>query len=105
NAWKELCLSKTEVREKDKNFWAYETLDHLCEEEPFECLKIIVKICETTDNEEILSNVAAGPLEDLLVRHGKTVIAEVEKWAIQNRKYKRVLASVWKNEIDDAVWM
>ena len=105
SGWKDLVLSKPGSQEHDKSFWAFETLDRLCDEEPLHCWNIITKICEGTDNEEVLANTAAGPLEDLLVRHGKSVIGKVEHWAAQDRKNRRVLASVWKNAIDDAIWI
>jgi hypothetical protein len=104
HAWIAFCMTNVVVREYDENFWAYEELNRLCEEKPSESLKIIKIICEYSESDEVLANVAAGPFEDLLARHGKEIVKEVEDWATENKKNRRVLASIWKNEIDNDVW-
>lgn len=103
-AWMDFCSSKDKPSEEHRNYWAYETIDRLCDEEPEKCLALIIAICSSTNNEFILANVAAGPLEDLLVRNGDRVLDQLELWAQQDHKNRSVLASVWRNNIDDELW-
>lgn len=49
-------------------------------------------------------NLAAGPLETLLVRHGRDVLERVEAEAKSNPSFKDLLDGVWGNAIDEAVW-
>ncbi len=102
--WKNFCSSKEKPGEEHRSFWAYEALDRLCDEEPERGLAITIAICDSTEDEFVLANVAAGPLEDLLARHGNRVVDQLESWARQEIKHRRVLASVWKNSIDDKIW-
>ena len=53
----------------------------------------------------ILSNLAAGPLEDLLVRHGAAFIERAEHCSVEDPKFRAMLGMVWRNEISEAVWL
>lgn len=86
------------------NFWAYERISDLCEVDPETCWLVIDKIRCLDSSDAVISNLAAGPLEDLLVFHGAKFIDRVEAVANSDPVFKKLLAAVWKNEIDDAVW-
>jgi len=85
-------------------FWAFEELDDICGENPERGLNLINKILGSTQDEYILANLAAGPLETLLARHGKTLIADVERLAKSDPRFKTLLQGVWQNRIDDQTW-
>jgi hypothetical protein len=51
-----------------------------------------------------MGNLAAGPLEDLLSRHGAAIIDTVELEARQRKKFRELLSGVWRNVIADEVW-
>src|SRR5436190_21750023 len=46
-------------------------------------------------NEE-LGHIAAGPIEHLLGKHGERYIDEVERRAVSDPKFARMLSGVWK---------
>lgn len=77
-------------------WWAYEKLDGICRNTPEHTLKLINKILASTQNEFVLANLAAGPLEDLIGRHEEKVIDEVETLARQNPKFRSLLQGVWQ---------
>lgn len=59
---------------------------------------------EGEDNLRVLSNIAAGPLENLLVRHGDTVIELVEQRASHDEHFRKVLEGVWERDMKDDIW-
>jgi hypothetical protein len=52
----------------------------------------------------IAENLSAGPLEELLTKHGGTVIDRVEVMAKEDPTFAFLLGGVWRNEIAEAVW-
>jgi hypothetical protein len=85
-------------------FWAYEEVDDICGGDPERALKLITNILASTQNEYVLANLAAGPLETLLARHGKQLIANVEQLAETDPRFRSLLQGVWQNRIDDQTW-
>ncbi len=51
-----------------------------------------------------MNSLAAGPLEDLLVRHGADFIDKVELEAQRSIFFRSLLGGVWKNAIQVDVW-
>lgn len=103
--WIALQRAPYDSEEYHRLFWAHQQLSDLCDESPDKCWEIITQILqEERDDVEILANLAAGPLEDLLVKHGKQIINRVEKEAQTNEDFRKLLGSIWKNKIVDDVW-
>ena len=48
-------------------------------------------------------NLAAGPLEDLLVRHGAQVISEIEASANQDDLFLFVVSGVWTERMSPEI--
>lgn len=84
--------------------WAYDRLDEICEKDPETCLEILGEICAKSNDDWVISNLGAGPLEDLLARHGESIISDVEARARTNLAFREALSVVWKNVISDGVW-
>lgn len=85
-------------------FWAYETLDKICRNEPERCLAVLEGIVAASESEIVLANLAAGPVENLLVRHGSAVVDSIVGRARADARWRKVLGAVWRNNMDDAVW-
>src|ERR1700688_1979514 len=83
--------------ETDALFWAHKKLDSICRKDANLALSLIRKIQELTDDDFVLENLAAGPLEDLLVRHGREIITEIEAIAKADTKFRLLLQMVWQN--------
>lgn len=90
---------------RDANFWAHEKLENLRKRSPDECWELIHAIRQAADaSDKILANLAAGPVEDLLVDHGHRYIDDVERLARIDAQFRKMLGAVWKNGIADDVW-
>ncbi len=53
---------------------------------------------------QVIENLAAGPLEDLMNAKGRTFIDRVEKEAKQSEKFNTLLGGVWASDIQPEVW-
>ena len=104
NAWIAMHMSAEGSPEYKKHFWAYEELDSLCDVEPLRGLLVIDDIVKTSQDDVVLANLAAGPIEDLLVRHDEYIIEHVVAITKGNPSWHKILRSVWKNSIADEVW-
>jgi len=81
--------------EADANgWWAYETVAYSVHHNPEEAWPIILRLVELAPD-EVLGQIAAGPLEDLLACHPYQVVDRVEAQARTDRRFRRCLSGVW----------
>lgn len=92
-----------ERRGQDK-FWAFTQLDDVCRKQPELCWELMLQILDTPHHESVETALAAGPLEDLLARHGAQFIERVEERARSDAKFKDVLGGVWRNSTPHELW-
>lgn len=85
-------------------FWVVEREYDLMNEEPNEIWLLILKILSLNNSNEIQEILSAGLLEDLLAKHGTTMIDRVEKEAKSNPLFANLLGGVWQNSMTDEVW-
>lgn len=104
NDWIKLQHTSEEDSEYEVLFDAYSELDMLCSIDPNEALELIVGIIHADSSDFIMANVAAGPLEDLLVRNGEKIIDNLCLLANDDENVKKSLGFVWKNKISLDVW-
>jgi hypothetical protein len=88
----------------EPDYWAWEALDKLCSRSPEVAWTVILRILNSTDHEFVLENLAAGPLETLLARHGRKFIGLIEERAEADLRFRWLLAGIWKNSIPDDLW-
>ena len=63
---------------------------------------ILAAIAHASEDE--LGDIAAGPVEHLLGKHGDRYIEEVEQRAEADPKFARMLSGVWKYTMSEDVW-
>lgn len=88
----------------DQLFWAHEKLWDLSQDQPDDCFAVILAILSYNTTDNILQNLAAGPLEDLLVANGAELIDQIELEASKNIAFRKLLGGVWQNAIPPAIW-
>lgn len=84
--------------------WAFDKIYDLAFHKPQDALDAILEINKITDEDRVLANLAAGPLETLLVHHGEEVIDRLITLAKSDPKFRDLLPGVWGDSIDEAVW-
>jgi len=72
--------------------------------EPFTGWRLVLAINEMDSTFEIQEVLAAGPLEDLLAKHGHEIIESIEDEALKNPSFARLLGGVWQNQMSDEIW-
>ena len=84
--------------------WGYKTLNNLVDSDPNVALAAIEYICGVDDSDAVMEILAAGPLENLLSRHGPLIIDHVEAIASANPRFRELLGGVWSSTIASEVW-
>ena len=102
--WIELQKCRRACGNCDDLFWAYLELDKLISNDPNEALLVIGNIINVDNSDVIAENLAAGPLEDLLVRHGESILNAIIDLSTKDQKFSSLLGGVWANTIDKDVW-
>ena len=83
--------------------WSFDRLWELVHDDP-EAAWSIIQIIRQEGSDLVLSNLAAGPLEDLLVTHGDQFIDRVETLAEHDAQFRRLLAATWQNSMPPQLW-
>ena len=73
-------------------------------EEPEKLWLLILEIHHRDQSIAIQQVLAAGPVEDLLAKHGDTFIERVEAEARRDPQFAKLLGGVWKSTMSDAIW-
>ncbi len=99
-----------EKAEKDSpayeaNFWAFSKVVDLVLDEPEEAWLLILEILGRDQHPRIYEGLAAGPLEDLLGKHGPDFIERVEIQAKKDSQFADLLGGVWKSTMRDDIWV
>ncbi|MGB9416225.1 MAG: DUF6869 domain-containing protein [Acidobacteriaceae bacterium] len=71
---------------------------------PEDLWKLILLIHGRDQSNRIQEVLSAGPVEDLLVKHGDSFIDRIETQARLDPKLAKLLGGVWKNRMSDANW-
>ena len=89
----------------DDSFWAFECLNDIVEASPeiaFRCVLAALDLCEGDTD---MAYLAAGPMEDLVIRHGPQLIDAIEEEAVRNARFRALLSGIWgESRTDPAVW-
>jgi hypothetical protein len=104
DAWIAVHYAENGTAEHDALFWAWQRVNKLCTEEPEEALEFVLAVLAHDRSPRILSNLAAGPMEDLLARHPHRMIEAVEAAARRNPQFASLLGGVWQNAIPDDIF-
>lgn len=87
-------------------FRAVETMWRLCRDDPrtgFRVIWVAVNLIGA-DNNQALSFLGRGPLEDLINFHGDDILGLLIEAARENVNFCVALSCVWKNAIHERQW-
>jgi hypothetical protein len=74
---------------------ALQEVDTLVRDDPTEAWEVTRILVNTAPSDEALAYVAAGPLEELLHRHGSVLIDRIEEESRGNARLQLALSGVW----------
>ncbi len=97
-------INDKESHEAKKYEWAIFQFWDMVLLSPALSWEVILEVINQTDDEHILANLAAGPLESLLAEHPKVAIKWVEREMVKSPKFKNLLLGVWQNLIPGEEW-
>lgn len=83
---------------------AQSTLWDLCRRDPERAWTIIEAVYQQQPSGDVLGQLAAGPLEDLLSQHGEQFIERVERLGYADERFLPVLTGLWQQGMSDEVW-
>jgi len=86
---------KKEGKWSERGRLVSEEIRQLVEIDPDEAWKLICILVNKAPSDDLLAFIAAGPLEDLLHKHGLTVIDRVEEESRKNGRMRLALSGVW----------
>ena len=81
-----------------------EELYRLIDCDPDQALKVILGAAQLTTEPLMLANLAAGPLEDFLGRHGERYLDVFHALALREQRLREVLDGVWQGSMPKRVW-
>lgn len=84
-------------------FAATEDVEDLVRSDPEHAWRVIQVLIESAPSDHALSYVAAGPLENLLWRHGDAVAPMIRRAAENNMRVVEALHGVWLRESELSV--
>jgi hypothetical protein len=87
-----------------ETWWAWEAVSKACTEDPERAWRLMLKILSATDSAHVIECLGAGPLEDLLAKHGVSVIDRAEKLATTDAKFRTCLSHTWQNAMSLDIW-
>jgi hypothetical protein len=103
-AWIRVMKADDGSPEEADNDWAFSIVYDMIDDDPEHGWPMILEILRRDDGVAILEVLSAGPLEDLLAKHGPAFIDRVEAEARRNPVFARLLGGVWKNQMTDEIW-
>jgi hypothetical protein len=79
----------------DPYFWAVEAVWKLIDRDPEGTWTLLLEMLRRADGDYMIASIAAGPLENFIVRHGWPFLDRIEAEARTNAKFRRALVGVW----------
>jgi hypothetical protein len=76
----------------------------LCQDKPEKAFQLVLEVLRRNHSNEILKVLAAGPLENILAKHGEAMIERVEAEAKSNPLFAKLLGGVWQNDMPEHIW-
>ncbi|MGH7626696.1 MAG: DUF6869 domain-containing protein [Gemmatimonadaceae bacterium] len=89
----------------EEYFWGWEAVtDFVNSRSAAEACELVLELLDRASEAEV-GSVIAGPLEDLVCRHGTSLIGDIERRAVTDDYFRWALGGIWlsKGELPDDV--
>ena len=104
SGWIDFHKAEQNSVEYEESFWSFMLMEDLVEDFPYDALEVILLIVDRDQSDSTMGSVAAGPIEDLLTKHGPKVIDRIEREARRNKHFNHALGGVWQSSSLSEVW-
>jgi hypothetical protein len=104
DAWLAYYSDAAEVSDREQYSWARDQINDWNPENPEQVWRFILGAYKRWVTDKQISDLAAGPLEDLIADHGAAFIDRIETLARKDRKFKHMLRGVWQKGGPDDIW-
>src|SRR5258706_11789781 len=94
-------IEQEHPKDDDPDLDASAKLEELIHDQPEVAFTVIDKIIGSTENQKVVGNAGAGPLEDLLRLHGPAIVDRVLERARQDTTWRLALGVVWTSSFHD----
>lgn len=81
--------------EADRTFWAWEAVDHEVSVPSERIFELLLALARAAKDDEALAYLGAGPIEDLITRHGSQLLDGIDQWARRDPAFRKALSDVW----------
>jgi hypothetical protein len=102
--WLTMARSPQESAEHERCFYTFDIAQGLCAGCPDEAWEFILTVLKNDPERSAVELLSAGPLEDLLTKHGAYIIERVENEARANPAFAWLLGGIWQHGMPDEIW-
>lgn len=97
---------KLDEQLSDETRWASECADEITQRHPEHVLRLAIAAIDACETLEDAAYVAAGIVENMVVKQGPRVISDIERLASKSAKFRYVLSGIWSQggSVDKGVW-
>lgn len=87
----------------ESTFWSFSVISDLVRHCPEKAFLVIDEVLRLSDNDAVLCNLTAGPLEELLAKYGDAVMPQIEPRVKNSRKFRDLFS--WMYPVgSEAFW-
>jgi hypothetical protein len=104
DAWIRYWHAPEGSTERDESDWATDLYD-LTYDDSETLWKLILAIHSKDQSPTIQQVLSAGPVEDLLDKHGADFISRIEIEARRDPAFAKLLGGVWKSGMSEDIWL
>ncbi len=104
DGWIAYWSAPDDSQERNSLNWVWDQEYDLMQGEPEQIWRLILEVLNRNSSDKIQEVLSAGPLEDLLAKHGEAMIETVEAEAKSNPIFAQLLGGVWRSSMTDDVW-
>lgn len=100
--WKQYALSTSGDRaarlEASNWLWAWEDVERATEDADGDVVELLIDLADAAPDTQALASLGAGPIEDLIERHGEAFADRIDEAARRHANFRTALRSVWYND-------
>lgn len=103
NSWIALCKTDRDTQEHRDHSWAFDYWFDRRDDVDL-VWSFILSVLAKDRSRQVMEQLSAGPLENLIADHGEEVVERVEAEARRNPAFASLLGGVWQSDAPPHIW-